>query len=676
MSEHELILPIKESDFPKKSKKIPKKSNKSNIDNLNNDLLEVFSKFPSAEEHEVDYNSAVTESKYHDITNITELNNKIAIEFNNGRKTIMTKSPLGKRIDPDQFRLVAFNKQVELVPPSSNKYRKQIYLDPATEIEEIGIFDQTNLCVGAYGTFLLNVPVGKILAAKLGNIPVLFGQGYHVVHNPNLNKIKKDNLLSVDDSYIHHENYHIIRVPPGTIACVAINNKPYFLTPRQEPYVFRENVFEWKQEFVSLTQSIISHKTYHIIQVPKGKIAKVWVGSEPRLLEYQVQPYVIDDPSFRIEKKNNGEYFEEATEKIIIHGSIKRIIPETGEVAVTYNNGKLEILVSNGDKPHFITSPNHKFTTFLQTNIQTIQFPTEQTRQLRKKQMKESNKTSSSKDDMTMNDVNYETFRTSDGLPIGVNLLVVFKIIDPEATLKELSPSAIIPHIEGIVVADMGMVIQACKSNDFLKTGQTQIQPATKDLLTEGSGKDFFELLQDKIKKKLHEDFQKYGIELARLNVETPKVLDTTISDKMAQFSLMNSEAAAQEAMLEKSANISKQKAYQEAQTKQIALEQENLAKISKAKAEFESAKLISDAKRIEYEVENNNEAAKLKLAEERAKIYDKSPGLLQFHTAELQTKAMQGIQTSIISSDVASAWYYPMFPMHNMVEKKSPNKI
>ena len=338
-----------------------------------------------------------------------------------------------------------------------------------------------------------------------------------------------------------------------------------------------------------------------------------------------------------------------------------------------------------------ITNVNHVFDRFISINTQTIEFPTEKTRLQRRKE---------NPNDLEM--ANYEVFRTNDGLPIGVKLLVVYEIENPGETLKKLAPDQILSHIESIVTADMGMVIQNCGSTDFLKSNQTQARPTLKPTEAGGSpapsAPEFYAHLQDLVKNQLCDDFAKYGIKLIRLNIETPKVLDQKISSEMARFSLMNSEASAKEAVMDRNANISKQQATIEAQQKEIAQRQENANVMAKAQTEMNAAKLKADAKIVEAEaenrmkqmamqVENSNVTAKaqtemnsaklkadakiveaeaenrikemaLQIAKQKGELYRMYPELLQFDLAQIQATALKGISSTIISDTVARNYY------------------
>jgi len=465
---------------------------------------------------------------------------------------------------------------------------------------------------------------------------------------------------------IDHKIYHIIRVSPNVLQKVWINNVPYFLTPREKPYVFKESVFRSDGE-VSISEGYINHGNYNILQIPNSKIARIWIGSTPRLLESSAEPYVFTDQRFRIEMgSKKKEIFLDATDRLIEHGSIKRLLPVTGEVAITYDNGKLLTIQPRDDKlPTIITSPNHKVQGFLPCNVQTIEFPSEK----RKKERMKENEVS--KQEIDYEDVNYEVFRTGDGLPIGVKLLVVYEIADPNLTLTKLNPDNIMSHIEYLVVADMGTTVQNCSSVDFLRSNQTQVKEQEHNL----NDISFYLQLQDKVKIQLHEDFAKYGIKLVRLNIETPKILDHNISSKMAEFSLINTETRARETVLERKYNIARQEASQEAVKKEVAQQQENNNKISAAKAEFEATKLNTESKILQAEGEAKCRELLLEVDRKRAKLYDEYSGLLNYETTKLTNEAVKSISGMIISPDVASMIYnlpiQNFKPISQMLEKK-----
>lgn len=115
--------------------------------------------------------------------------------------------------------------------------------------------------------------------------------------------------------------------------------------------------------------------------------------SVSQILEFRSEPYVFKEQTFKIvrikDDSNHVNYFVDASEKLISHGAIKRIMARTGEIAITYDNGKLVIIGAHDDnKPTLIVSPNHTVQGFLPINIQTLEFPIEKRKEMRKKEIR------------------------------------------------------------------------------------------------------------------------------------------------------------------------------------------------------------------------------------------------------------------------------------------------
>jgi len=282
----------------------------------------------------------------------------------------------------------------------------------------------------------------------------------------------------------------------------------------------------------------------------------------------------------------------------------------------------------------------------------------ENTSEKRKKNEEEGRKRS--KEDY--DDINYEIFRTGDGLAIGVKLLVVYKVEDPLLTLKELNHDQILNHIEGIVVADMGYVIQTCSSVDFLRSNRSQDD--------DSKFKNFFGQLQKSIGDRLCDDFGKYGIQLIRLNIEAPKVLDKVISSKLSEFSVLNTETKTKQTMLEMQMDITQQEARRDAIRKEILQKQENDNKISTAKAQLESSRLIAEAKIVEAEAEAKKIELMQEMKNQKGEIYENYPSLLQYDLQLLSRESMENVSNTLISPDVARQYFG--FPQQSTTDKVS----
>lgn len=577
--------------------------------------------------------AAITQPSILGDADIQKQNEKILEAFNKDNKQdISVESVIfGKRIDQDEFRLIHRNNVPQLLPYTYYPRRLGIYFTGVTQ--EMGVFKQTDLLIGGHGRYLINVPQGKLVRAWLGtNHPIFLGEGPHVIRHPNF-KIEKEAVVDISQAYISHGNYKVLRVP-------------------------------------------------------RGQVAKIWLGSTPYILESRPEPYVFNDPTFRIMttvENNHTQYFTSASERLIEHGSIKRLLPRTGEVAIAYDSGNLKIINASGE-PITVNSDTFIVDGFLQTAAQTLVFPSKKTQEERRKEKQSEN-------------FNYEEFRTNDGLPIGVNLLVVYEIINPEVTLTRLKKDDIINHIENIVVADMGRVIQSCSSSDFQKTDQTVVKDPTKlqgdNNFELRSKPTFYAHLQDDVKNKLAEDLMDWGIRLVRLNIETPKILDKTIANEMAKNSLVTAKARADASTLGLDYTIKQQRANQEAEKMRIEMERERDNKVlqadgdaksitMRAQAELEMTKLQAEAERIKYENEvrktkmlNETGVAKAQLEtdvalgrkkreydyevdylERKAKLFGENPDFRQLELAKAQATALSGIRTTVISPDVAQSWY------------------
>lgn len=473
---------------------------------------------------------------------------KIVAAFNLDKEDITIESvQFGKRIKQDEYRLVHRNNQAQLVPYTYYPRRLGYYATGTTE--EVGIFKQTDLLIGAHGSYLVNVPQGKLAKAWIGNTQaVLLGQGPHVIHHPNF-RLEKNPLITLTDNYIQHGNLHIVRVP-------------------------------------------------------RGKLAAIWLGAKPMLLESQEEPYVFDDPTFSISTFNENDYFIDATTPLITHGSIKRVLPSTGQAGIAYNNGQLEILNAS-DKPFVVDSPTYRVDGFIQTSANTLIFPSTETQNARKKS-----------DPKDLDGINYERFTTVDGLRIGVEILVVYEVVKPEITLTRLRPEDIAGHIEKLVVADMRRVVQSCNYADYQSSNQTKIKEPDKETnpFAPPSERSFISHVQDEVTIQLAKDFVDWGIKLIRVNFEDAKILDKELSDAIAKNSLTTAKTRADASNLSLDYTIKQQRAAQEAEKARIESERARENKILQADGEAKSVTIAAQAQLDAAKLKAEAEAQAIKI--------------------------------------------------------------
>lgn len=192
----------------------------------------------------------------------------------------------------------------------------------------------------------------------------------------------------------------------------------------------------------------------------------------------------------------------------------------------------------------------------------------------------------------------------------------------------------------------MGKAIQQSSSQEFLFFTSTKARPK------QGSDVDVLQGLAtaaaplqhftDQVKHALAADLAEYGIELIRLNVETPKILDKEIAKSMEQQSLMTARVNTEEAMLDQQSRITRTRAEQEARVKSIQQEQENQNKITAAQAELNAARLRADA--LFVAAEGAQRAASL-----QGQQYKDHPELLQLELAKVQAQAIAAASISLI---------------------------
>jgi len=489
------------------------------------------------------------------------------------------------RVSKEKLLLGHKNQVTELADPKGRRIAVIYNANPAIIIGYLGTVDKNAPYFGHYGKHVLNVPAGHFAKGLSQNKPVLYGEGPHVI---------------LDST-------------------------------------FR---FDSQTGFVNQLEPYIQHQTLHILRVPSGKLAKVWLGSLPKIIESRSEPYVYNDPQFRLvireDKANdkNSSFFYNATDRFIEHGSIKRIIPHTGEVAITYNNGILDIRRPPKDgRPIIIDSSTHQFDGFISTSLQTFLFPSEET----KAQVVRDNPRA------TPDEKNMKIFQTRDSLRVGVVLVVAFKITDPDVAITKLGKDGILPHIENIAFADMGKAIQANSAQEVLFSSQTKIDKDQHSVT-----------IQDQVRKNLAKDLEEYGVELSRLNIETLKVLDEEIAKKLSGQSVTSAEYTTKQASLVKEYDIKTTEARLKAETENIAVQQRNQALIADAQAKLDKAKREAEAMLISAE-------AARKAAEFQGELFTKFPMLLELEMAKIKAEALKSATIYITPENMGNFFNSPL---------------
>ncbi|KAM9995483.1 hypothetical protein ACTFIY_001668 [Dictyostelium cf. discoideum] len=529
----------------------------------------------------------------------SERQSKIILDrFNQGigKNSAFTDSPaLGRglsRVDVSYFVMGHRNQVAELYDPRGQRFSTVLTPDPTVNIKYVGPVSKTAHYFGAYGKHVLNVPAGHYAKAFSKNRPVLYGEGPHVI---------------IDPTFQFDENNGFVN--------------------QQEPF--------------------IEHSTINILRIPAGKIAKVWIGTQPHILESRRDPYVFVDAQFKLvspDGAKKAQLFESSSCTYVEHGSIKRIIPHTGEVAITYNNGILTIIPTPKDgKPVIIDSPTHNFEGFISTSLQTCLFPSKETKQ----QALADNKSA------LADEINLKIFQTRDSLRVGVVLVVAFKIVDPELAITKLGKEGIINHIENVSFADMGKAIQLSTLQEIMYFNSIKPGQTTTD--------DSVQTIQDRVKSHLARDLFDYGVELSRLQIETMKVLDTEIAKKLAGQSVTSAEFTTKQATLVKEYDIKTTEARLKAETDNIALEQRNKAVISESQAKLSSAQREAESLLITAE-------AQKKASELQGELYTKYPILAEIELARIKAEALKNATLYITPQDAGAFMNSPLVYFDKMI--------
>lgn len=563
-------------------------------------------------------NEAVIESPFTRFQTATEREQAIAREFNqhlNGESYVTNAINTGKAIEPGKFWLVHQDGKPQLVPPTTNRY--WLKPNPLGTSEE-RLFDQNSLVIGWKGHYVINVPMNKIAKVKEGNELKFYGPGFHVIHAPSL-KLEQTDLIEPDAKYSSHGNKHLLRIPPDEIAIIEINKIPYILKPREGHYAIESPYISKEPTFVKRYEQYTDYGIYTILNIPEGKLARIKINNIYYLLQAREGGYVFNDPSCVITYNtvnNKREYFVDANSTLIKHGPITSVMPRTGQVAIAYDNGNL-IIIHPNKKPYLKNDYQFTCEEFLSTQIQNENYPSSET------------KTKLRKNGVTDEDqIQFICARTTDNLPVGVQLQVSFSIDKPEIALKQFpNIAALKAHIEDTITSEMTTEIAERSMRDFQNASNTQKDSGNQ------AGPAILTRLADTATKILAKEFnEKLGVTLTRLRIERQKILDKSIESEMSKNALISAKTSADMANLVMDTNIKTQQAEREAKINAIKQQQEiqntvnvakadKEAKIAKAEADLEAAKRQAEITRELARADADKAITMAKSTAEKAKI-------------------------------------------------------
>lgn len=509
-------------------------------------------------------------------------------DFNQGRETIMTTGMQflfkHRRIKPNEYRLVHRNNIPELVPFSETPQRRIKNLDPFASSSTLAICDQNTAKIGAYGHYVVTVPIGQYAKVIDNNQAKLLGPGKHVIHSNNFSFTPAQDLVNQNEKLIQHKDITVLRVPPGKIATIFVDGEPLILDSQTEPYVFKT-------------------------------------------LQLQLL-----DP-----------LFHDANTKALQVASTHRLLPDLNEVAVVNINGKPKLYEAAKEKPEgrsepiVIDDPGARFGGFLSLNLVNLEFPSAATKTKRRADQR------SATDQYY--DKFYTEDRVEVGVRFFVCYRITnpAKLLE-HLSLDEVQAhiEGVVNTDMGRAIQRTSS--QHLLSSDLSKTRLPETYASlSADLPAVTESHQFW---QDEVKTKLTEDLSEYGIQLVRLNIEEAKIIDKDLEAQMASQAKTVAEAEAKLAALatikqvqERELALSREQALTQAeisqQTRLIGQDTDLQMMQKAAEAELHAARIHAQR----TEVDSSAEADAIT---RRGKALKDCPEMFKLQVAEQYAGALQ----------------------------------
>jgi hypothetical protein len=290
---------------------------------------------------------------------------------------------IAKNVPIDQNKIQIANSQILIirVPPGSVgcilEQGTEVLLDTGTHVFNSGTVahvstlqyaNQETFSHGQYS--YVRVHRGKFARVwvdvkgpdqKKSIQPRLLQEGEHFIDS---HLFKFDGMSNVSDVYIKHGSVHRISVQKGFVAKVNHDNTPRLLGEGDHLVESTHFSFEGTEDIIK--NSWIRHGTMTILRVTLGQIALCWQNNEPAFID-KPGLYEFDSPDFAFVELKDAE------QPFIQLGARKIVLCQTGNVAVTFDNGELKIL---SDGRHIINSSTHIFHRFLSIQQRSIRLST------------------------------------------------------------------------------------------------------------------------------------------------------------------------------------------------------------------------------------------------------------------------------------------------------------
>lgn len=609
-----------------------------------------------------------------DIPNITEM---INTSHGNGNWFPATRNPFGLLVPPGHIRIAECNGRMYAVGPGRwvlHQFRK-IAGFAHWKGSPVNVIQRNSIQEG--GLTICRVGPDQIgLAFEHGTTPQLLGPGLHVYNNASFSFVRN---VDVKENLVQHGTFTMLQVVRGHYGLVwETPNQPRIL--RQGGYVVKSPTFKF-EKFVSMEEQYIKHGTIHIIQVPKGRLAKVMENVTPKLLTEGV--HVVDHPNFHfsgLEKLNaplikhgtitrfrvnqgqvglatwqNEAVFAEVpgtyevdspdfiylkclqvSEKLIENGNKKIVTVFTGQVGISYKAGSLDILEPGR---HIISEADHKFDSFL--SVQQVA--------MRLK-------------DPTDGDDKFVA-ETRDFVKVEIIADLFYSIADPAKTILRVGKEGIANLVNEAAVGTIINIVRSTALNEIAQSqtgvdASSQKAPTPEQLqVAQAMGQPaapmFFDRAHDEFLQRLHKDFNdRYGIDIANIRFASCKILDEELSSSISKQAIMTASTQNKVANLkgkteiataeqDRDSRVAQIQAEQTARALQVQTESQNKARFEKAAAAAKSKNVLvaqqnealiakaraeADAIKLRSEAEASSIKIRAKAEGERAELLNATP--------------------------------------------------
>jgi regulator of protease activity HflC (stomatin/prohibitin superfamily) len=509
--------------------------------------------------------------------------------------------------------------------------------------------------------------------------------------------------VDVKENYVQHGTFHILQVTRGNYALVWESpTQPRIL--QQGNYVVASPTFRF-EKFIAVEETYIKHGTIHIIQVPKGHLAKVTENVFPKLLPQGV--HMVDHPNFHFKglellssplikhgtitrfRVNQGEIglatwqneaifvevpgtyeidspdfiyhdAKSVSSKLLQNGNRKVVTVFSGEVGLSYRAGCLDVLLPGR---HIIKDADHYFDSFMSTQQVAMRL--------------QDTTNSSPEDDLIVAE-------TKDFVKVGICADIFYSIADASKTIVRVGKDGIETLVMETAIGTLTNIIRSTALNEIAQSQSVAEAPSmkksTEDVKTaqatgQPSAPFFFDRAHDEFLARLHDDFlDRYGIEITNIRVASCKIMDKELAASISKQALATAQTQNQLANLkgqteiataeqDRQARVAQIAAEQEARALQVTTESQNKAQLEKSEAEARSkqflvnqesealiarAKAEAEAIRLKAEAEADGIRTKAKAEAERSELLSKTPLGSQLALLELWSgtveKSNQGI--------------------------------